>query len=158
MVREQRTSDTATPSSRFRVGDWVSFLYGPRKVRAQVIEDRGPLGVHGRRIYRVRVDVEDGESARLEQLEEDLESAEAPESTNPLLNTTLEHLRQGRQFTKISPERYNETREPKVAFHFSDGSGEVLPSNATTWLLCGGGRRHRHICAGWRRHSETWTK
>jgi hypothetical protein len=118
-------STSAKPTSRFRVGDWVSFLYGPRKVRAQVIEDRGPLGVHGRRIYRVRLDLENGQSTSFEQLEDDLESADAPESTNPLLKATLGYLRQGRQFTKISPERHTAKPERKVAFHFSDNSEEV---------------------------------
>ena len=46
-------SKVKEPAPRFRVGDWVSLLYGLRKVRAQIIEDRGPLGVGGRRIYRL---------------------------------------------------------------------------------------------------------
>ena len=29
---------------RFRTGDWVSFLYGTRRLLVQVIEDRGPIG------------------------------------------------------------------------------------------------------------------
>jgi hypothetical protein len=28
-----------------RSGDRVSFLYGPRRVEAQVVEDRGPIGL-----------------------------------------------------------------------------------------------------------------
>jgi hypothetical protein len=34
---------TRKKSGRFRLGDWVSFLYGPKKAFAQVIELRGPL-------------------------------------------------------------------------------------------------------------------
>jgi hypothetical protein len=40
---------------RFLVGDWVRFQYGTRTARAQVIEDRGRLGVARRRLYRVRL-------------------------------------------------------------------------------------------------------
>ncbi len=66
-------------SPRFRLGDWVSFTYGTRKVRAQVIEDRGPIGVRGRRLYRIRFDYEQGESTTTEIPEEDLEPAPEPE-------------------------------------------------------------------------------
>jgi hypothetical protein len=101
----------------------VSFEYGPRRVQAQVIEDRGPLGIHGQRIYRVRRDLEEAESTSFEVLEEDLEVAEAPATPNPLLKATLCYLRQGRQFTKISPERFAKT-ERRVTFHFADGTVE----------------------------------
>jgi hypothetical protein len=52
-------SSTKKPPPRFHVGDWVRFDYGPRKVSAKIVEDRGPLGLHGRRIYRVSVPVTD---------------------------------------------------------------------------------------------------
>jgi hypothetical protein len=32
---------------RFQVGDQVAFLYGPRMVRGEIIENRGPFGVYG---------------------------------------------------------------------------------------------------------------
>ena len=63
------------PAARFRVGDWVSFLYGPRRVWAQMIEDRGLLGVNRRRLYRVRLDQDSGESIAFEVPEDDLEAA-----------------------------------------------------------------------------------
>jgi hypothetical protein len=40
--------------ARYRVGDLVGFLFGVQRAVAQVIEDRGPLGVNGRRVYRIR--------------------------------------------------------------------------------------------------------
>ena len=43
-------------AKRLRVGDWVSFQFGPRRAWAQVIEDRGRLGVKGQRYYRIRLD------------------------------------------------------------------------------------------------------
>jgi hypothetical protein len=45
------------PKPRCRVGDWVSFLYGAGRAVALIIEDRGPIGVKGRRLYTVRVEL-----------------------------------------------------------------------------------------------------
>jgi hypothetical protein len=42
------------PERRFHVGDSVRFLFGVSKVDGTVVEDRGPLGVGGRRLYRIR--------------------------------------------------------------------------------------------------------
>jgi len=38
----------------FKVGDWVSFPWGVKDALAQIIEDRGPIGVGGRRLYRIQ--------------------------------------------------------------------------------------------------------
>lgn len=37
----------------FRKGDWVSFTFGLRTVQGQIKEDRGPIGVKGRRLYLI---------------------------------------------------------------------------------------------------------
>jgi hypothetical protein len=58
---------------RFRVGDVVAFLYGPQKVPGEIVEDRGPLGVYGRRIYRVRIDRGQDDTTTFEIPEEDIE-------------------------------------------------------------------------------------
>jgi hypothetical protein len=58
---------------RFRVGDVVAFLYGPQKVPGEILEDRGPLGVYGRRLYRVRIDRGEDDTITLEIPEEDIE-------------------------------------------------------------------------------------
>ncbi len=68
-------STTKRGAPRFRIGDWVSFLYGPKKVLAQIIEDRGRLGVKRRRLYRVRLDRDDDEPTTFEIPEENLEKA-----------------------------------------------------------------------------------
>lgn len=65
----------------FRVGDWVSFRYGMRGMKAQIIEDRGRLGLNGRRIYRLRIDRVDpttGEPTSFEMPEDYLEATTAP--------------------------------------------------------------------------------
>ena len=73
-------SKTRAPKPRFKVGDWVTFLMGYRNVVVQIIEDRGPIGVKGRRLYRIERHFDDGdrEPDRFEMPEEDLTAAEPP--------------------------------------------------------------------------------
>ena len=66
-------------SPRFRVGDWVSFAYGLRRITAQIVEDRGALGVQGRRLYRVRPMPSREDSHDFELAEEELEPATEPD-------------------------------------------------------------------------------
>jgi hypothetical protein len=61
---------------RFRVGDNVVFLYGPQKVAGEIVEDRGPLGEYGRRLYRVRINRGEEDEATFEIPEEDIEIPE----------------------------------------------------------------------------------
>lgn len=44
-----------TRSIPLRVGDRVSFVFGGRRVRGTIIEDRGNIGYQGRRLYAVRL-------------------------------------------------------------------------------------------------------
>ena len=72
---------TTRTKPRFRLGDWVSFVYGARPVVAQVIEDRGRLGYKGRRLYGLRMDLEnldEIEPTRIEMPEEELKPAAPP--------------------------------------------------------------------------------
>lgn len=59
---------------RFRVGDPVRFLYGIEKVAGEILEDRGPLGDFGRRLYRVRINAGQEDESSFEIPEEDLET------------------------------------------------------------------------------------
>lgn len=67
--------------SRFRVGDQVAFLYGPRMVRGEIIENRGPLGVYGEPLYLVRTmldpDSDSQEAPAFEVQEQDLKEPTA---------------------------------------------------------------------------------
>jgi hypothetical protein len=67
---------------RFRVGDVVAFLYGPQKVPGEIVEDRGPLGVYGRRLYRVRIDRGEDDTTTFEIPEEDIDGPWRPENLN----------------------------------------------------------------------------
>jgi hypothetical protein len=41
--------------AKFRVGERVQFGFAGRQVWGTVVEDRGPIGVNGRRLYRISV-------------------------------------------------------------------------------------------------------
>jgi len=50
-----RNPQAALVPGPFQEGDRVSFLYGSVRAEGIIIEDRGNLGVGGRRLYRVKV-------------------------------------------------------------------------------------------------------
>jgi hypothetical protein len=62
-----------TRAPRFRAGDRVRLLFGREKVAGEILEDRGPLGEYGRRLYRVRINVGRDDESSFEVPEEDLE-------------------------------------------------------------------------------------
>src|SRR5262249_10770787 len=86
----RRVMSTARKTARrLRVGDWVTFPFGSWRPFAQVIEDRGRLGVKGRRIYRLRLDQDESEPWEFELNEEEVEAA------NPDRTAVLRFLREG---------------------------------------------------------------
>jgi hypothetical protein len=69
---------SATKSKpKFRVGEWVSYLYLTHRVLAQIIEDLGPIGYRGRRLYELRIDRSQPEPRTTDSPEEELERAPA---------------------------------------------------------------------------------
>jgi hypothetical protein len=48
-----------------RVGDLVKFPVGAKTFRGEIAEDRGPIGVRGRTLYRIMVKI-DGNTANIE--------------------------------------------------------------------------------------------
>jgi hypothetical protein len=64
---------------RFRLGDWVSYPVGFRRALAQIVEDRGPVGIQGRRLYRLQIDRGEDGGTSIEVPESDL--AAPPEIT-----------------------------------------------------------------------------
>jgi len=67
------TATEAVP--RFKVGDWVVFPFGIRRVRAEVTEGRGRIGHRGRRLYGGRIERSEPEPMTTEVPEEELEPA-----------------------------------------------------------------------------------
>ncbi len=67
---------SATKSKpKFRVGEWVSYLYLTHRVLAQIIEDLGPIGYRGRRLYELRMDRGQPDPRTTDSPEEELEKA-----------------------------------------------------------------------------------
>src|SRR5216110_3139550 len=71
---------TKNKRGRFKVGDWVAFPYGTRNLVAQVVEARGPLGIHRRHLYRILVAGESTEPDSFEMPEDELAAATPPDS------------------------------------------------------------------------------
>ena len=68
--RNKRAEEESPP--KFKVGDRVRFLSGNGEVEGVVVEDRGPLGVGGRRIYGLHFEWIPGETRYTERPEVDL--------------------------------------------------------------------------------------
>jgi hypothetical protein len=51
------TATARATASTVRVGDRVRLRFGGRKVAGTVVEDRGCIGVNGRRLLRVKLDL-----------------------------------------------------------------------------------------------------
>ncbi len=57
----------------FHVGNMVRFHFGPNKVNGVVKEDRGPIGVGGRRLYRIQFSLEPHHQSAIELPADELE-------------------------------------------------------------------------------------
>jgi hypothetical protein len=60
---------------KFKVGDWVRLLHGWGGALAEVVEDRGNLGVGGRRLYSVRFKLDEWNEMTTTYPEDELEPA-----------------------------------------------------------------------------------
>jgi hypothetical protein len=65
MAASKKTSNTPPP---VHVGDRVRFQWGFRDVDGVVVEDRGPLGVGGRRLYDIAFRLEFDDEDRIAPL------------------------------------------------------------------------------------------
>jgi hypothetical protein len=61
----------------FKKGDFVTFLFGTGPVTGQVVEDRGCLGIGGRRLYGIRFEINPGDPGYIEMPEEELTAGTA---------------------------------------------------------------------------------
>ncbi len=66
---------TMTERPVFAVGDRALLRYGREDVEVEVIEDRGPIGLHGRRLLRVRMSVTASDPIEIEVPEVELRSS-----------------------------------------------------------------------------------
>jgi hypothetical protein len=121
---------------RFRVGDWVSFPYGTSAVWAQIVEDRGPLGVNHRRLYRVRIDEDSGEPVSFEMREDDLTPA-VPEKA-----AVLQYLKEGGLVAILQASVAGGRSQPRVWLTF-DPRGGVTHTFTAERGLTGGAKAPR---------------
>jgi hypothetical protein len=70
-------SSATKAKPKFRVGEWVSFLYLTLRVLGQIIEDLDLIGARGRRLYDLRLDRSQPYPDTTTVAEEDLERAPA---------------------------------------------------------------------------------
>ena len=56
---------------KLRVGDSVSVHLGPTIWQARIVEERGPIGIHGRRLFRVQLISEQDEPPQFVEVPED---------------------------------------------------------------------------------------
>ena len=68
-----RAKSKVKPTPLFHVGDEVQFELPDRKVRGVVTEDRGLLGLHGQRVYQIRVQFSTGDPLVYELDENEIE-------------------------------------------------------------------------------------
>jgi hypothetical protein len=68
---------------KFHVGQSVRIKHGFRGMIGEVVEDRGPIGVHGRRLYAVKVRLDPWNEHTTELPEESLEAASESASPSP---------------------------------------------------------------------------
>jgi hypothetical protein len=131
-------SSTKKHPPLFRIGDWVSFDYGPKKVFAKVLEDRGPLGVRGRRLYRVQPDDQLGEASAFEMPEDELVTASPPVRQS----YEVRYHREGgtnawRATTKVGEVYRGVKAKGAVGYStaFWEGESKQGPSSATVSVL-----------------------
>ena len=67
-----------TTVARFELGDWVSFRWGAGDAIAQVIEQRGAIGIGQRHLYRLHLERDCTEPDLFELPEDHLEPASPP--------------------------------------------------------------------------------
>ena len=61
----------------FKKGDVVSFLFGNGHVTGKIVEDRGCLGIGGRRLYGIKFEINPGDQRYIEVPEVDLTAGDA---------------------------------------------------------------------------------
>ncbi|HEY1862013.1 MAG TPA: hypothetical protein VGG61_16755 [Gemmataceae bacterium] len=69
------TRTRTTAPVPFQVGDKVEFTLVNKSIKAVIVEDRGAIGVGGRRVYRIRFNLDPEETRYAELPAEDLHAA-----------------------------------------------------------------------------------
>ena len=81
-MAKTKTDGRGKPA-RFKKGDLVSFLFGSGTATGRVVEDRGRLGIGGRRLYGIRFEINPGQEVYTEMPEEELTGEPATRTGEP---------------------------------------------------------------------------
>jgi hypothetical protein len=130
-------------AARFRKGDpvWVNQIQG--RVRGTVVEDRGPLGVEGRRLYRVNVSDDPYVSEEFLVREEEIEPATQGDAGIGLSTPAIvDYLKTGGLLAILSrnsptPIWLRRDSHDNVTFTFTAGHSEVGGKPAPQFVLEG---------------------
>lgn len=76
--------------SGFRVGDRVAFNLVRRRLTGTIVEDRGPLGLNGRRLFRVEVHMDPDEPQVMTLAEDEVELM--PPESEPVRSIAKERV------------------------------------------------------------------
>lgn len=68
---------------KFRVGQAVRLKHSFRGMIGEVVEDLGPIGVHGRRLYAIKLRLDPWNESTIQRPEESLEAVVVNSSTPP---------------------------------------------------------------------------
>ena len=68
---------------KFRVGQSVRLKHGFRGMIGEVVEDHGPIGVHGRRLYAVKLQLDPWNEFTSHLPEESLEAVGGSSNSSP---------------------------------------------------------------------------
>src|SRR5262245_27220113 len=109
---------TKKKSGPFRLGDWVSFLYGPEKAIAQVIEPRGPLGFKGRHVYRIRFAGDNDDTNAFEVSEDGMEAAPPPDK-----EVIINYLKEGGLVAILFGNLEKKREQPKAWLTYKQRGG-----------------------------------
>lgn len=83
-------------SESFQVGERVKLQIGRHLLTGVVLEDRGPIGVHGRRLFRIQVETSPDEVQVIEMPAEEIERMSTQQSSEPLTKPEIaNYLEQG---------------------------------------------------------------
>lgn len=100
----------------FRVGDRVTFLRGAGREKGTVIEERGPIGVQGRRLYHVEVPNDPFDPTTYEVSEDEMERAGLPSEKERRLSAgeIMGYLRNGGLISILRSNMTGGKNQPRV--------------------------------------------
>jgi hypothetical protein len=107
---------TKRPPPLFRVGDRVLLERGGRKVDGVVVEDRGNLGIGGRRLYYVEIPMDPFEPVRSLRSEDELEpdTRPKPEPSSIDKAKVIEYLKNGALLSILKTDTPGGRNQPRV--------------------------------------------